>query len=187
MRRSRKDTAETRGRIVATASRLFRARGISDVSVADITSAVGLTVGAFYRHFASKDALVVEAIELASLQTTAMHAKTAPDAGRSERTQALLDSYLSVLHRDHPELGCPVAALCSEIAHHGPSTKQAFTAALQRLLVVVGSVVPGKSKQARERRLQVAASVVGALVLSRASSDPSLADELLAAVRRGVA
>ena len=65
MRRSREDTAETRRRILEVASRLFRSRGIASVSVADVMGELGLTVGGFYRHFASKDALVAEAIEAA--------------------------------------------------------------------------------------------------------------------------
>jgi TetR/AcrR family transcriptional repressor of nem operon len=187
MRRSREEAAETRRKLLAAAAELFRARGIDEVSVADVTSAVGLTVGGFYRHFASKDELVAEAIELASLETTALHARTAPGAADAERASALLDSYLSAYHRDHPERGCPVAALCSEIAHQSSSTRQAFTEALQRLLAVVGEVVPGKSKRVHEQRLQLAASLVGALVLSRASAEPRLAAELLAAARKGAA
>jgi len=172
MRRSREDTAETRRRIVETASRLFRARGITPVSVADVMGALGLTVGGFYRHFESKDALVVEAIEAATDET----------ASRSMR----LDAYLSRAHRDHAEGGCPVAALCSEVAHEGLPAKEAFTKALRRLLEVVGRAVPSDTKDARDQRLRTTAAIVGAVVLSRATSDEALADELLRAVRRDV-
>jgi TetR/AcrR family transcriptional repressor of nem operon len=186
MRRSREDAAETRRRIVETASRLFRARGITAVSVADVMGALGLTVGGFYRHFASKEALVAEAIEAASDETASRHAKTRERAAGAEAASALLDAYLSRAHRDHAELGCPVTALCSEVAHESLPTREAFTKAIYRLLEVVGSVVPGDTKEARDRRLCTAASIVGAVVLSRATSDERLADDLLRAVRRGV-
>ena len=73
MRRSREEAAATRARIVAVAARLFRARGIDATSVADVMSALGLTVGGFYRHFDSKEALVTEAIDAASRETTDRH------------------------------------------------------------------------------------------------------------------
>ena len=183
MRRSREDAAETRRRIVETASRLFRARGITLVSVADIMRALGLTVGGFYRHFESKEALVAEAIEAASDEAVSRHAKATADAGRAS---ALLDRYLSKAHRDHAEVGCPVAALCSEVAHESPPSRDAFTKALYRFLDVLGSVVPGDTKEARDRRLFTAASMVGAVVLSRATSDERLADDLLRVARSGV-
>jgi TetR/AcrR family transcriptional regulator, transcriptional repressor for nem operon len=186
MRRSREDTAETRRSIVETASRLFRARGITPVSVADIMGALGLTVGGFYRHFESKEALVAEAIEAAADETASRYTKAREGAAGAEPAWALLDAYLSRGHRDHAERGCPVAALCSEVAHESLPTREAFTKAMHRLLEVVGSVVPGDTKDARDRRLRTAAAIVGAVVLSRATSDAALADELLRAVRADV-
>ena len=185
MRRSREEAAATRRSILETASRLFRARGIAPVSVADVMGALGLTVGGFYRHFASKEALVAEAIEAASLETVARHGPTERGAARGRRASALLDAYLSHAHRDHPEHGCPVAALCSEVAHEGLSTKEAFTRALGRLLAIVGDGASGESREARDRRLRIAASIVGAVVLARATSDAKVADDVLDAVRRG--
>jgi TetR/AcrR family transcriptional repressor of nem operon len=169
MRRSREDTAETRRRIAAAASELFRARGIEATSVADIMGKAGLTVGGFYRHFDSKEALGAEAIESASRETTA---RALP-----------LEDYLSDAHRRHPGRGCPVAALCSEIAHEGRSTKRAFTVALERLLATVKAVVGRGSGGEREDVLFAASAVVGALVLSRATEDDALARDLLAATR----
>jgi TetR/AcrR family transcriptional repressor of nem operon len=185
MRRSREEAAVTRRRILGTASRLFRGRGITPVSVADIMGAVGLTVGGFYRHFESKEALVAEAIEVASDETRSRF-ETSREDSAEQRAAALLSDYLSKGHRDHPELGCPVAALCSEVAHESRPTKEAFTQAMDLLLEIIGSLVPGETKEARDRRLCTAAAIVGAVVLSRATSDEARADELLHAVHRGV-
>jgi TetR/AcrR family transcriptional repressor of nem operon len=183
MRRSREDALETRRRIVETAAKLFRARGIARVSVADVVGALGLTVGAFYRHFESKDLLVAEAIEAASIETAARQDAMAPGEGVGERRAALLGAYLSKQHKDHPGRGCPVAALAAEMAHESLSSKKAFTRALDRLLCTLESIVPGDAKEDRQRRLRSAAALVGALVLARSTSDERRAAEVLAAVR----
>jgi AcrR family transcriptional regulator len=149
--------------------------------------AVGMTVGGFYRHFPSKEALVAEAIDAAALETTSRHERVLRTKGGDEAASDLLRGYLSMLHRDHPELGCPVAALCSEIAHEGPEAKDAFTRAVASLLAIVQTVAPGSSKLASDRRLQIAAAMVGAVVLARATSDDALAAKLLDAVRRQLA
>lgn len=183
MRRSREHAAETRRRIVEVASRLFRARGITLVSIADIMNDLGLTAGGFYRHFTSKAELVAEAIDAASAELVARYAKASEGAAPAS---ALLDSYLSIAHRDHPERGCPVAALCAEVAHADLPTRQAFTRSIQRLVEVVGRLAPGDTEAARDRPLYTTAAIVGALMLSRATSDDALAEDLLRTVRRGV-
>ena len=170
MRRSQEDTAKTRVRIVAAAAEMFRARGIEATSVADVMSAVGLTVGGFYRHFDSKDALVAEAIERASHEVAA-HG---------------LDSYLSDAHRKQPGRGCPVAALCSEVAHGSKATKTAFTGALESLLGNVGAAMPPSARGDRRQVLFAASAAVGALVLARATHDEAFAGEILSAVREGL-
>jgi TetR/AcrR family transcriptional repressor of nem operon len=167
MRRSREEAAETRRRIVEKASQLFRGRGIDAVSVADIMGALGLTVGGFYRHFESKEALVAEAIDAASLKSTQTHGREAAE---------VLRRYLSNEHRKDAEGGCPVAALCSEVGHQSRSTRKAFTVALERLIESVERLMPGAPRQ---KVLHVAAASVGALVLARAASDDKLAAEIL--------
>jgi TetR/AcrR family transcriptional regulator, transcriptional repressor for nem operon len=171
MRRSREEAAETRRAIVEQASRLFRGKGIDAVSVADIMGALGMTVGGFYRHFESKEALVAEAIDAASLQST-----TGKAAGAAEA----LARYLSQAHVRDAAGGCPVAALCSEVGHQGRATKKAFTVAMERLVGSVERLMPGAD---RRKVLHTAAAVVGGLMLARASADEKLAAEILQAVR----
>jgi len=164
MRKSREEAAHTREKIVDAASRLFRARGIDAVSVADIMGSLKLTVGGFYKHFESKEALVAEAIEQASLQS----------ASRGGSAEELLSGYLSMAHRNERERGCPVAALCSEIAHQGRTTKKAFSVAVERMIDRIESMgLP------RKKAVALAAQMVGALVLSRATPDEKLAQEIL--------
>lgn len=182
MRRSQEDTAKTRARILEQASRLFRARGIDATSVADVMSAAGLTVGGFYRHFDSKEDLIAEAIDAASRETS--DRSVASSASENENDLlTLLNSYLSDAHRKHPGQGCPVAALCSEVAHGSKATKRAFTAALERLFTGMGATGGGSSKADRASALFAASAAVGAMVLARATDDESLARELLSAAR----
>ena len=109
MRRSREEAAATRARIVAVAARLFRARGIDATSVADVMSALGLTVGGFYRHFDSKEALVAEAIDAASRETIDRHLtkSAAREGGEEVELLSLLDRYLSTVTGSTPARVAP--------------------------------------------------------------------------------
>ena len=182
MRRSQEAAAKTRARIVEEASRLFRARGIDATSIADVMSSAGLTVGGFYRHFESKEALIAEAIDAASRETSDRHVVSAASENEHDLL-SLLNSYLSDAHRKHPGQGCPVAALCSEVAHGSKATKRAFTVALERLLTGMGAAGRGSLNADRTSALFAASAAVGALVLARATHDESLARELLSAAR----
>jgi TetR/AcrR family transcriptional repressor of nem operon len=167
MRRSKEDAARTREQIVEAASRLFRQKGITGVSVADVMAACGLTVGGFYKHFKSKDALVAEAIERASVSTT---------AGGSREAEDVINTYVSLFHAKHPEAGCPIAALCSDIHREHGEPRVAFDAALDRMF--------GRISVPRRQQLSAAATAVGAVVLARAAKDPKLAEEILSAARQ---
>src|SRR5580704_9669948 len=109
MRYPASETAEKHEKILTQAARLFRERGFDGAGVADIMKAAGLTHGAFYAHFPSKEALEVEAMGQAFAQSDRRIYKLTADA--SDPKSAFLDSYLSVAHRDRPGAGCAIAAL----------------------------------------------------------------------------
>ena len=114
MRYPASQTAKKHERILKEAARLFRARGFDGAGVAEIMKAAGLTHGAFYAHFASKEALEAEAVERAFAQSdTRIYALT---TNTRDPKRAFLDSYLSAGHRDHPGSGCVIGALGPEIA-----------------------------------------------------------------------
>lgn len=117
---SQAQAEENRRRVVDTASRLFREQG-TQVSVADLMKAAGLTHGAFYKQFASKEALVDEATAHAFAELAQRHSAGLErhDGQREAAQQALIDTYLSAEHRDDPADGCPVAALATDIAREG--------------------------------------------------------------------
>ncbi len=191
MRYPKDHKARTRKRILETAARAFREKGLDGVGVADLMAEAGLTHGGFYAHFASKDALIAEACQqalAATVDTLEFRARTAP-AGDGLRT--IVRTYLSRSHRDDPARGCVVASLAGELARQPAKTRGAVTAELGRLVALIARELPpgdGDDAARRERRaLGLAASLVGAIALARlVDDDAQLSDQILEAARRFV-
>ena len=172
MRYPVEETAAKHERIVKEASRLFRERGFENVSVGEVMKAAGLTHGAFYAHFSSKE----------ELQAAAVAHGMKVSLGRMQRSKrrkskgAWADRYLSRWHRDNPGDGCTMAALAQEVARSAPELKTAFDQGLEETLSAGG----GDRKEA----IFQAAAMIGGVVLSRAVQDPRLSDEILSSVRQ---
>ena len=181
MRRTREEAAETRRRAVETASRLYRERGLDAVTVADVMSAIGMTVGGFYRHFDSRDALVAEACGHAFEEARQAHEAAVASAADSEALAALLGRYLSRAHRDAPATGCPVPALLSSVARQPASVRGLFTDAVRGKLAQIEKLTRGAAPEAQ---LAAIASMFGALALARAVGDEGLSTRLLHDTRR---
>ena len=114
--------AQTRQRIVEAAAAAFRAGGVAGVTVQDVMTRAGLTHGGFYAYFASKDDLLRAAVEHAGRETLERLSNPLKGAAADARLNALVDVYLSAAHAAHPERGCPLAALGSELARgHDPA------------------------------------------------------------------
>ncbi|MEU4450443.1 TetR/AcrR family transcriptional regulator [Nocardioides sp. NPDC023903] len=169
---------ETRQRIISTAGRRLKRDGIDGSGVATLMKDAGLTNGAFYRHFESKDNLVAEAI------TDQLHTLHANIVERAEPGRAGLEQivrwYLSAEHRDNPVDGCPNAALLDEIARSEEATRQAYT---EGVLVVIDGLAArmasDDSPSARVKALSLLGLMAGTLQLSRALADRQLSDDLL--------
>jgi TetR/AcrR family transcriptional repressor of nem operon len=181
MRRTREEAAETRRRAVETASRLYRERGLDAVTVADVMSAIGMTVGGFYRHFDSRDALVAEACGHAFEEARQAHEAAVASAADSEALAALFGRYLSRAHRDAPATGCPVPALLSSVARQPASVRGMFTDAVRWKLAQIEKLTRGAAPEAQ---LAAVASMFGALALARAVGDEGLSTRLLHDTRR---
>ena len=182
MRVSRAKAAENRELIIDVAAKLFRERGFDGIGVADLMQPAGLTHGGFYGNFASKEALMAEACTRALEQSLEAMQKTV-DGSRENALSAIAAAYLSPKHRDRPGEGCAIAALGAEAARHDSAVRGAFTQGVRSMVDELTVQLPGKSKQAkRERVLAILASMVGALVLSRAVDDAELSDEVLQSV-----
>lgn len=184
MRYPKEHKARTRQKIVETAARQFREKGIGGVGVAELMAAAGLTHGGFYAHFASKEQLVEETCRSGIAATTELLGFRADAAPPGEGLRTILRSYLSRSHRDDPVRGCVIPCLAAEVARHGADTRQAFTDQLRQLTDLLAQHLPDRPGQpAGERALALAASLVGAILLARAVDDGALSDAILAATR----
>jgi TetR/AcrR family transcriptional regulator, transcriptional repressor for nem operon len=167
----------TRHRIIATAGRRFKRDGIDGSGIATLMADAGLTNGAFYAHFASKEDLV--ATTLAEQLRDQHEGFSALAPGRAGVEQYVRD-YLSVQHRDNPDDGCPSAALLDEIGRCTDTTKQAYTDGVLAMIDdVAARLAPDDPPSARVKTLSVFALMIGTLQLSRALADPHLADAVL--------
>src|SRR5437763_17211531 len=116
MRYEPEHKTRTRDRIVRNAARKLRAEGLSGSGIASIMKASGLTVGGFYKHFRSKDELLADAIAEAFSESSEKAYSSLQNVPREDRWKELVRLYLSPEHRDHPDSGCPVAALAPAMA-----------------------------------------------------------------------
>lgn len=180
MRRSKQEAAETRRRIISTAAVEFRRNGINNTGLSDLMAAAGLTHGGFYRHFQSKDELVVEACDAAVRSMVDRFAAAAAGKSAQSRLEAAAARYLSLNHRDDPAHGCPLAALGSEIARCDEGVRSAATKGFLRLVEIIAAQYEGtRPDLARQRALAAASMMIGALTMSRMVTDPELSSEIL--------
>ena len=177
MKVSKDQVAEHRAKIMAAAANLFRQRGFDDVTVADVMGAAGLTHGAFYRHFASKEALIAESVGQALPQ--------APDTAEPRRPAAeFADGYLSVRHRDNRGNSCLFSSLGTEAARGSADLRQRMTEAVHRRINHLSVEAEGSTpKEKRRAAIAAWAAMVGAMVLARLVDDDALSKEILTETR----
>jgi TetR/AcrR family transcriptional repressor of nem operon len=177
VRYSKEHKQATRQRIVETAGRRFKRDGIDGSGVATLMADAGLTNGAFYAHFASKEDLVATAVADQLRDQRENLNEVAP--GRAGVEQ-IVRAYLSAEHRDNPGEGCPSAALLDEIGRCADATKQAYTDGMLDIIDdFTARLAPHDPQSGRVKTLSVYAGMIGTLQLSRALADPQLADAVL--------
>jgi AcrR family transcriptional regulator len=172
----------THERIVQTAARAIRRSGYDGTSVADLMKQAGLTHGGFYAHFASREAMLAEAADCAGAEAVATFSRIAATVPADQSLRALLRAYLSMEHLSHPEIGCPVAALGSEMPRQAPSVRRAVTVRIKEMIDVVSRQSSDWGQPgAHEHALATAATMIGAMVLARAVDEEALSDAVLKA------
>lgn len=184
---SRAETERNRAAIEDASSKLIRERGLS-VSVADLMRAAGLTHGGFYGHFQSKDELAAIACANAFAESARRWKKRVANAEDGEAARAaLVKGYLSARNRSAPGTGCPLPALAVDVARQGRDKPigPAFNAGLEALIGILASAQPSTLDHETRRADALAqiATMVGAMVLARATDGLPVSDELLAAAR----
>ncbi|WP_406155364.1 TetR/AcrR family transcriptional regulator [Streptomyces canus] len=178
VRYGKEHKSETRRRIIETAGRRFKQDGIDGSGVSTLMKDAGLTNGAFYAHFASKDDLVTTAIaDQLKVQAESVVALAEPGSAGLEQ---IVRGYLSPQHREMLGDGCPNAALLDEIGRCTETTRQAYTDGVLILVEgIAARMAPESPSSARVKALGLLGLMAGTLQLSRALTDSRLADELL--------
>ena len=181
MRYSNDQKQTTRQRILEAAGRRFKQDGIAGAGVASVMSDAGLTNGAFYGHFTSKEDLVANVLaDQLRAQRRSFESQPAGRAG----IEAFIRSYLSPQHRDQSADGCPSAAMIDEVVRRPAATKQVFTDELMRTMDDIASRLdPTDIEAARTGALALFGFMLGTLQLARTLTDRDRSDQLLA---RGV-
>ncbi|KDO99533.1 hypothetical protein MAV3388_11295 [Mycobacterium avium subsp. hominissuis 3388] len=154
--------------------------------------AAGMSHGGFYNHFPSKEDLALEVLHQGftdSLDTVAAVIDTHARSGRAA-LHAIIDTYLSTEHRDHPEHGCASAALAADAGRHGVKAQEAYRRGLQGYIGAFADLLRVSARQrgtkldarrAREQAIGLFSQMVGAQLIARAvaQADPGLSDEVL--------
>lgn len=186
-RASKQQSQNHRLAITDASARLMRERGVHGVTVSDLMAAAGLTHGGFYGHFESKETLAGEACEQAfaeSLLRWKQRVAAQPD--RAAAFLSLTEGYLSTRSRDTPGASCPTTALACDVAREPSDSplRAAFVAGTRQLIEVLASLQRGDDAAAdRREALAQFATLVGAVILARATAGNALSDELLSAAR----
>ena len=185
MRVTEEESRKIQEQIVDTAAELFMQKGFDSVSVAELMKASGLTHGGFYNRFKSKTDLAAQTVPQAFRRRPS-------SMSRPRSLAAFIKSYVSALHVDRPDAGCPVAALGGDAARESDRIKQGFEAGMEEMIATIGDLLLSEGKadseaNARRQSMNLIAKMVGAIVMARAlPSHSDLREELLTVLRRGV-
>lgn len=186
---SKQQVAENHEAVIAAAARLFKAHGINGVSVPELMAEVGLTHGAFYGHFKSKEDLAIAAWERAFTEKRTLLAELLDRHSGDKRAAlaAFVSRYTTKAHRDQPALGCPVAALADDAAREPfkGQLRKTFAAGVESLVEGLQTLLGPRGKSGRrDEALADVALLVGALVISRATKGQPISEEVLDAARK---
>lgn len=175
----------TRARIVESARRLFNHHGFEQVTIDQIMAAAGLTRGAFYHHFDSKDELyaasVASFITCNPFASQMAHAEV-PVTDPQQLAHMLIDLYLSDEVLETIDQHCPLYALPGDVARAGLEPQKAYTDLIRSLSNVYRAALNG-AHDADRRAETVVSLCVGGMVLARTTNDPGLRKSLRASAR----
>lgn len=186
MRVTRQQAEENRQTVIDVASRLFRQHGFDGIGLKDLMAGAGLTQGAFYKQFESKDDLAAQASRRA-LERASDRWSAAAESRPEDPLSAVVDFYLSMGHCAEKADGCPVVALGSDAARQGPDVKASFEAGIREYLEMLGGWV-GKADDDEPdgKAMTILSTMVGAMVLSRAVNDEQMSRRFLEAAAESV-
>ena len=176
--------AEVHQKIVRDASRRVRTEGLSGAAVAAVMRDTGLTHGGFYKHFESKDALLMESLSEAFQEIADRLAQAAAKSQPQTAWKAIVKTYLSLEYCDHIEYGCPLTALAPELARADKAMKPRIFEELKRYRSRMLPFMPGQRTADKERAFfSIFSTMVGAIEIARMLPEPAMREKVLANAR----
>ena len=184
MRYQPEHKAETHQKIVKDASRRVRAEGIAGAAVSAVMRDAGLTHGGFYKHFGSKDELLMESLSEAFRETADRLAQIAEQSQPKTAWKAIVKAYLSLEVCDHAEYGCPLTALAPELARADRAMKPRIFEELKKYRSRMLPFMPGRRTADKERAFfSIFSTMVGAIEIARMLPEPMMREKVLASAR----
>jgi TetR/AcrR family transcriptional repressor of nem operon len=172
---------ETRKKIVQDASRRVRAKGFNGAAVSAIMKDAGLTHGGFYKHFGSKDELILESLREGFREIENALLRAAQKAPPGMAWKAIIKAYLSTGHCEHPERGCILAALSPELARADKKMKATIAAELANYRNLMVPLMPGERTGDKERAFfAIFSTMIGAVEIARMLPDRAMREKVLA-------
>jgi TetR/AcrR family transcriptional repressor of nem operon len=184
MRYSPEHKAEIHKKIVKDASRRIRNEGITGAAVSTVMRDAGLTHGGFYKHFGSKDELLMESLSEAFQDIADRLAQVGEQSPRETAWKAIVKAYLSLEYCDHVEYGCPLTALAPELARVDKAMKPGVFEELKRYRSRMLPFMPGRRTVDKERAFfSIFSTMVGAVEIARMLPEPAMREKVLASAR----
>ena len=172
--------AKTRQKVLTEAAKTMRAEGVQGMGVAHVMAKAGLTHGAFYAHFDSKDALIDETIKEMILQARGRFEAVTGGLGPDDALRAYIEFYLSPRHRDNDQTSCPLPWVAGDVARLGASPRRHYGAIVAGLTELIASRLRALGQADADATAgSVVAELIGALALARAVGDKAQSDLIL--------
>ncbi|MGH9500251.1 MAG: TetR/AcrR family transcriptional regulator [Terriglobales bacterium] len=176
--------AEVHQKIVKDASRRVRSEGLNGAAVATVMADTGLTHGGFYKHFGSKDDLLVESLREGFREIEDSLAQAAEQSPPGEGWKAIVRTYLRPEHCEHPDHGCPLATLGPELARVDKRIKPQIVAELVNYKGRMLPFMPGRRAADKERAFfAIFSTMIGAIEIARLLPDPAMREKVLGNAR----
>ncbi len=182
-KKSAAERTDTHLKVLQQASKAFRKEG-SGVAINDVMKQIGMTPGGFYRHFDSKEDLLVDAIALALREIADRLDEVARRAEKGKELEAIVTAYLSSEHLWHPESWCAMAALGPDISRLPAAIRQRLGEAMQYYSERLSPFMPGANRDEQGRNFLILFSAMaGAIMMLRVLPDPAAQEQMLGMVR----
>src|SRR5271163_1595545 len=176
--------AEVHQKIVGDASRRVRTEGLNGAAVAAVMRDNGLTHGGFYKHFGSKDELLLESLREAFREIADKLAHAAEQSPPETAWKAIVKTYLSLDYCDHIERGCPLPALAPELARADEAMKPRIFEELKKYRSRMLPFMPGRRTADKERAFfSIFSTMVGAMEIARMLPEPAMREKVLSSAR----